>query len=172
MRRLLWTAALAASLASAAAQADDRRAYLELSQGVFALETDSVELKPRLTQVTIGYRLFDGLGVELATGSGGTEAGPGGTLLQVDSLAALRLRPYVRLGERLELYARVGVARGKFVVAGVGQVLEGTTDAGSAGAGLALRFTPWLSAVIDYTQYHKREADRVYSMTGGLRLDF
>lgn len=172
MRRLLKTAALAALLACTAAQADDRRAYLELGHGVFVLETPTVELRPRVTLLTLGYRVIDGLGLELAAGTGGTDAGPSGALLQVDSLAALRLRPYVRLGERVELYARVGVVRGKFVVAGVGQALEATTDAASAGAGLALRFTPWLSAVVDYTQYYKRDADEVYSVTGGLRLDF
>lgn len=161
-----------AFLAAGPVLAQEKSSYVEVAAGKLEIRTPGVKLSPNFAALVVGHRFFPNLAIEaVAAASERVDDGAGATF-RLDSAYGLRLRPNVRLGERVEGYATLSYLRANLSAAGLGSTFDEARDIGSAGVGVALKLTESIAAVVDYAVYWKSGADSVYSVTGGLRFGF
>ncbi len=160
-----------ALLAAGPALAQEKSSYIELGAGKLEIKTADVRLSPNFAAVVVGHRFFPNLAIEAIAAASEREDTSGATF-RLDSAYGLRLRPNLKVAERLEAYATLGYLHTKLSASGLGSSIADARDIGSAGVGIALKLSASIAAVADYAVYWKSGADSVYSVTGGLRFSF
>lgn len=163
---------IVALLAAGPALAQEKSSYIELAAGKLEIRTPDVRLSPNFAAVVVGHRFFPNLAVEAIAAASERADVVSGATFRLDSAYGLRLRPSLRLGERVEGYATLGYLHTSLSASGLGSTINDARDIGSAGAGIVLKLSASIAAVVDYAVYWRSGADSVYSVTGGLRFSF
>ncbi len=85
---------------------------------------------------------------------------------------SLYARPFIKLSDPLEVFARVGYFRGKINAAAAGVSVNDTQGDFSYGGGMAINLSPATAIVLDYMMYFDKDDTRVTGFGFGLRQRF
>lgn len=127
----------------------------------------SAEAKPALLSGTIGYRFLPWLSVEgLAAGGvikdeiklNGSNTGVDA---KVPSVFGVFLRPSLPLGERAELFGRVGVARSKLEMQAGGLNIDDSGSDAAYGLGVNVHLSPMSYLQASWTSYYKKDGIKI-----------
>lgn len=167
---------LLAGLASAA-QAQQRmgtsdpRLYGEIGLSQLKVKavdgTLSAEAKPGLLSGTIGYRFLPWLAVEgfVAGGVAKDEIRLNGANTGIDAkipnVFGVFLKPTLPLGERVELFGRLGVARTKLELQAGGVDIDDSGSDAAYGLGVNVNLSPMSYLQANWTNYYKKDGIKI-----------
>lgn len=179
MKHLGKIVAIAAvALTATAAQAQG--AYGELGYSRLNFENRdggfSAKVNPSMVRGIAGYELNPNLAVEglLGLGAGSDDVSVGGVTVKgkVEHVYGAFVKPKIRLGESVELFARAGVA-GTKVSARSGNL--SVSDSGGSfayGAGMSFALGGNTSLNADYMNYYDRKGIKVDGVNIGVGMKF
>ncbi|MBN9369846.1 porin family protein [Hydrogenophaga sp. YM1] len=172
LSRTMLVSLLAAGLASAASaqqvqSPSDPKLYGEIGLSQLKITAKdgplSAEAKPGLLTGTLGYRLWPFLSVEghVAGGVMKDEIKLNGVNTGIDakvpSTYGLFLKPTLPLGERVELFGRVGVARTKLELSAGGINRDDTGTDTAYGLGVNVHLSPVSYLQANWMNYHDKD---------------
>jgi attachment invasion locus protein len=127
----------------------------------------SAEAKPGLLSGTIGYQFLPWLAVEgfVAGGVLKDEIKLNGANTGVDakvpSVFGVFLKPTLPIGERVELFGRVGVARSKLELQAGGLDIDDSGSDVAYGLGLNVNLSPMSYLQANWTSYYKKDGNKI-----------
>lgn len=157
---------------TSSAKAEDKKNYTELGFGRIAYEADGWRLLPFIGKLSVGTKLMDGIAVEGMVATGLASSSIGGVTLKVNNAVAAYVRPYVKLNNDFELFARLGYFQGTLTASGPGGVISETGSDFSYGIGAAMAISENSALTVDYTSFFNNNGTNVYGYTIGARFGF
>lgn len=127
----------------------------------------SAEAKPALLSGTIGYQFLPWLAVEgfVAGGVVKDEIKLNGVNTGVDakvpSVFGVFLKPTLPLGERVELFGRVGIARTKLEMQAGGLNVDDSGSDAAYGLGVNFNLSPMSYLQANWTSYYKKDGVKI-----------
>jgi hypothetical protein len=127
-------------------------------------------------KLTLGSEVTQNLAIEGSIGTGmgdDTNVVQGVPVtVQTKEFFSLYARPFIKLSDPLEVFARAGYFRGKINASANGVSTNETQGDFSYGGGLAFNVSPASAIVIDYMMYFDKDNTRVTGFGFGYRQRF
>ena len=127
----------------------------------------SAEAKPGVLSGTIGYRFLPWLAVE-GFAAGGVmkdeiklNGANTGVDAKVPSIFGVFLKPTLPIGDRVELFGRVGVARTKLELQSGGIDIDDSGSDGAYGLGINVNLSPMSYLQANWTNYYKKDGIKI-----------
>jgi opacity protein-like surface antigen len=176
---LFATLALAFAASAAHAQAaPESGVYGEAGYTIGKYTESGNEFQPSAFRLLVGKKINANLAVEglAAFGvNGGTKNISGSEIkVQADSLVGVYLKPSFQVTPSLEVFGRVGYAKGELTATntGTGASVKGNGDGASYGVGASYALTPKVSVNADYMMYVSKSNAEYSGVTIGLGYKF
>ena len=150
----------------------EEKSYAEIGFGSLAVEDSGWRFVPKIGRLIVGTKVMDGLAIEGMAAVGFVDSSVGGITLKVNNAVGLYARPFVNVGDSVELYARLGYFKGSMTISGAGGSISDSGSGVSYGGGIAFKITPTTAATIDYMSYYDKDGMQIYGATVGARYAF
>ena len=150
--------------------------YTNVTGTQVTLKSDTDKAKPLAATVKLGYRLSEGLAVELQYGTNGSDDNFNGGKVEIDKLTAV----FLRLGGQstyngVRMYLLLGTSKTEVKYSGVSPAPADTEFEGTAW-GLGLEETSQsvrnMSYVLEYVRYADDKDTKVTGIGLGVRYNF
>ncbi|MRD55183.1 outer membrane beta-barrel protein [Betaproteobacteria bacterium LSUCC0115] len=154
------------------------KTYFDLSYGQLTYKESGLSsLSPSIISGTFGSYVYDGLAFEgfLATGVSDDSVTYSGVplTLKVDSAVGFYVKPYLRVSEGTEVYAKVGYFRGRLTVSAPRGLSDSTTGSDvSYGVGLSTRVGGSVSVFAEYMSYYDKSDTTIRGLNLGVKIPF
>lgn len=179
---LLALAAIAITTA-ATAQTYGEIGYTSVTaKETIALNGSSYDVKasPTALRGIFGYELNQNLAIEALAAFGLSDAtvkvngaGIPGLKMEIDNVVGVYLKPKTKLNDNMEMFGRVGFARGKGTFSAIGVGSESSSaNSFSYGAGLSYAIDPTTSLNADYMSYLNKDGFKANGFTFGVGFKF
>lgn len=157
---------------TSSAHAEDKKNYTELGFGRLAVEDSGFRLTPFIGKLSVGTKLMDGIAVEGMVATGLASSSIGGVTVSVNNAVAAYIRPFVKLNDDLELFARLGYFHGTLTASSFIGTVTATGNDFSYGIGAAMKVSESTALTVDYTSFFNNNGTNVYGYTIGARFGF
>jgi hypothetical protein len=178
VKKKIAALAIAASgaLSSASFAAEVGSSYAEIGYGALTYKESGFTLKPSVIKGTFGVVSHEGLAFEAFAATGISDSTvrylnvP--VTLSVDSAFGVYARPFFRLGESGEVYARLGFFHGTLSVSALGYSYGSSGSDISYGVGAAVNLSKSTALTVEAMNYYDKDGIQVTSVGAGVRFNF
>ena len=179
MKKLLLALSMTVAVSGAVAQSKDG-VYGEVSFASLSVKDKSdAEMgtfKPSAIKLTLGKEVHSNLAVEAVVGNGisGDDKIYSDTTitLKAKEFYGVYARPFVKLNEQVELFARAGYLHAKLEASASGTSISDSGSDFSYGAGAAFSLTKTTAITADYMKYYSKNEMEISGFSLGLRYKF
>jgi hypothetical protein len=169
--KFLLALVLGAIAATVSAQ-ENKKNYAEIGYGWASYEEAGWRLVPRMLKLSVGQKISDNIALEGMGAVGVSNSSVGGVTLRMDNAFGGYVKPFVELGNSVEIYGRLGYVRFSGTASGRGGSIYGYGSGFSYGGGGAFKFAQDNAVFVDYMVYHNQNGVYVYGATSGIRFGF
>ena len=183
LSKVLISAVVTVSAASAMAQAgNEPKLYGEIAYNLTNLKADdtvdTIKAKPAVATGIVGYKFHPNLAVEgmLGLGLSGDKVELNGQPTAVDakisSAFGVFVRPSVKLGESVELFARLGYVQSKLKLSVPGLSLSDSDGGAAYGLGGNFYLSKQSYLQLSWTNYYKKDGVKIDGIGLGFGFRF
>lgn len=173
---IAFSIAISSALSSASFAAEVGQSYAEIGYGSLTYKEAGFTLKPSVIKGTFGVVSHEGLAFEAFAATGLSDSTvrylnvP--VTLSIDSAFGVYARPFMRLGESGEVYARLGFFYGTLSVSALGYSYGSSGSDISYGVGAAVNLSKSTAATVEAMNYYDKDGIQVTSVGAGIRFNF